>query len=170
MNDSDNLDSLLAELEDDTLELEQLPEKKPKVKKEVEVINDDNVIDTFYDTLSDVSDKLRRASDELIEKVEAGDTYESTLQGLAALLGHANTTASKLDAREARREKMAHDKEMANLKLEHKLIELEKKGDTKKLTTNVQNNNHFYGGITDCLKGLENIEKTGDEPVIVDID
>jgi vacuolar-type H+-ATPase subunit I/STV1 len=170
MSESDDLDDLLAELEDDTLELDQLPEKTPRIQKEAERINEDNVVDTFYSTLSDVADKLKRATNELIDKVEAGDTYESTLQGLAALIGHANNTAGKLDAREARKEKMAHDKAMADIKLEHKLIELEKRGDTKKIVTNTQNNNHFYGGITDCLKGLDKIEKSEDEPKVFDID
>lgn len=167
------LNDLLDDLENETFDLSEIPERRERTIIPVENIDDENSKDVFYKTVSRLFNKLERVSEELLIRIEEGDTYESTLQGFAAATGNIVNAISKIDAREARREKMRHDKEMAEIKRQHRLEEIEKRNEGKAGgpgSTNIQNN-HFYGSITDCMREVNKLENPKEKEMdVIDVE
>lgn len=167
MSKEDDINELLRELEEET-PVESGVKKK---SKPVEEINDANAKDVIYASLAKVLNQLGRVSEELTEKVESGDTYESTLMGISSAATTIVNGIGKLDAIEARKQKMAHEEKMIELKSKKKKEEIELKGiAAPKAGGNTQINN-FIGDRESFLKacnGTLKIDPENSEVVGID--
>ena len=170
MNKDDEMKDLLMELESDMVEFN--PTSKKKVS-EIPTINEGNMEDVLMDRLGGLITTLEAGSETLSDRLEAGDTYESTVIGLSQLTGNLLNVVKVLDDRKKVRDKRKHDKEMQtqahlNRKAEIELrakLQPEKIGNNNTITQN--NFSGFVGNQEDFIKTLKNATKS--EVEVIDV-
>lgn len=173
--DEKSVEDFLAEIDSgefDDIDFDDSNKKKEPIG--VDPITTENAREKVLEGLANLLPTLDRVIGTLAEKVEAGDTYESTLQGVASVANVVISGLKAADAIDARENKMKHEENMKKLQHEQKLKEIEVREEKKanglpKLgsgnTVNV-----FHGSPTDFFKQVSIEHKKVEDANVVDID